>query len=158
MKDTTIVIPNRDGKVLDFVIRKMKSIYKNSQFLVITQEDDKVFMKGQLLNIAARLVSTKYIMFLDNDMFLNEYIDLEKIYNENSCVVYQPFTHIAQVYLDSNEEYQVLYTDRRSFYQYNELQNFNTGVSCGGCIFMSVENFKKYYDYSNLYLGWEVRR
>ena len=154
MKDTTIVIPNRDGKNINIVIKRLKELYKNSKILVISQVDDRPFCKGQLLNIAIQKVSTKYVMFLDNDILLEEYVNLEKIYEKNNCKVIQPFSQISQVYIDQDNQVHKLYTDQRNFAHFNDIYNIEYGVSCGGCTFMSVENFKKVNGFSNLYIGW----
>lgn len=137
----TFIIPNRGGKHIDYVIKKHKELYKDAKFIVISQIDDKPFLRGQLFNIAMKYVKTDYVCLIDNDVFFNEYIDFENIYNSNDCVVIRPVNNIQQVKIsDDNDHYEVLSIGK----------SHGKGAVC----FLSTKQFKNVNGFSNVYYGW----
>ena len=141
--DITFIIPNRDGKNIDFVLMQLHKFYPDSKYIVITQNDDKPFVRGQLFNIAYNYVDTKYMCFIDNDIFFTKPIDLIGIYNKLNCIALQPFTHIQQVGI-------CLGRKRFDIFEYRKKKT----NSKGGITFISKNNFESINGMSNLYVGW----
>ena len=92
----TFIIPNRGGKHIDFVINQLKKYWPNEEYIVINQEDNEPFKRGQLFNIASNYVNTEYLCFIDNDLFFKQKIDLIGEYNKG-CQILMPFNIIEQV-------------------------------------------------------------
>lgn len=140
-ENITFIIPNRGGKNIKYVIDKLMEFYPYSKFIVITQNDNDPFMRGQLFNIAYKYCETKYMCFIDNDMFFPKYVDFIGTYNSLNCLAIQPFVNIQQVKI-SKKSYEVL----------SEAPKNPFGK--GGATFVSKENFEKINGYSNLYKGY----
>ena len=70
--EITFIICNRGGDKLFYCIDKINDLYPYSKYIVVNQDDDLPFMRGQLFNIGVKFSTTKYICLIDNDIFFNE--------------------------------------------------------------------------------------
>jgi len=139
--EITFIICNRGGNRLFFCIDKMKTLYPYSKFIIVNQDDELPFMRGQLFNIGVKFCNTKYICLIDNDIFFNDYIDLISLYNENNVGMLQPFDSLQQVNIKNN------------MIIYKQIDKIADG-SKGGITFMSKQNFIDCNGFSNLMIGW----
>ena len=87
MSKITFIIPNRGGKHIDFVIKQLKLFYPDEKYMVIIQEDNEPFKRGQLFNISYKYTDTEYLCFIDNDIFFKNFVDLIKIYKDKICKI-----------------------------------------------------------------------
>ena len=138
----SFIIPNRGGKNIKFICDKLKELYKDCEIVVVTQEDNNPFARGQLFNIGYKHTVGEYMCFIDNDIFFQKYVDLISMYKNGKCIAMQPFDTIAQVTLAGNGRYTIT------------SQNRLGPSSKGGITFISRQNFEKINGMSNLYLGW----
>lgn len=138
----TFIIPNRGGKHINFIIKRLNAFYPGSKYIVITQDDNKPFMRGQLWNIAYKYIDTDYMCFIDNDMFFPKFVDLIKAYNQLNCIALQPFKIIRQVEIVNGATVKKLSEARKGIY------------GKGGATFISKSNFEKIGGMSNLYIGY----
>lgn len=139
--EITFIICNRGGDKLFYCIDKINDLYPYSKFIVVNQDDDLPFMRGQLFNIGVKFSTTKYVCLIDNDIFFNDYIDLISLYNESNVGMLQPFDSLQQVTIKNNEII------------YNETNKIIEGAK-GGITFMTKENFIDCNGFSNLMVGW----
>lgn len=144
MRDVTFIIPNRGGKHINYVIKNFKntfnSYFDKIEFIVVNQEDNEIFKKGQLYNAAIGYVHTEYIGLLDNDIVNLDEFDPIKVYNEIGKA-YVAFDKIAQIELVSRGEYKVLFTEPRI-------------CGFGAFVFTKTEELKNCNGFSNLCFGW----
>lgn len=138
-EDITFIIPNRGGKNIDFVCDRMREHYPFAKFIVVTQNDKKLFMRGQLCNIGAKLADSKYVCFMDNDVFFQKKVDL--IDSLQSYKAIMPFVEITQVELLENG-YKKTRTSRKS------------DNAKGGLTFMRRKDFFECKGFSNYYQGY----
>lgn len=142
MNNICFIIPNRGGVHIDYVIRRLKEFYPNSEYLIITQDDDKPFMRGQLFNIGFNYTSCEYLCLFDNDMFFKTYVDLIGEYTKQNAVLLQPFMNICQCKLNEDGTYTQTSSRRKASSQK------------GGVSFISRKNFIKVNGMSNMYIGY----
>ena len=137
----TVIITNRNCDMIDYVIKNFEETYPeiSFQFIVISQEDNTLFKKGQLYNIAFKYVETDYLMLLDNDFINLSKIDFIDIYEKNLKPMIL-FTSISQCYI-KNDIPTVVSTAVRK-----------TGF--GGCIIMKTQDFIDFGGFSNLCIAW----
>lgn len=138
----SFIIPNRGGKNIKFVSDRLRELYKDCEIIVVTQDDEAPFARGQLFNIGYRYATNEYMCFIDNDMFFPKYIDLEGLYKKKKCMALQPFETIIQVEITGENTY----TKKSSAKK--------IPMAKGGATFISKENFRKANGMSNLYIGW----
>lgn len=135
------IIPNRGGENLDYVIKNLKKNYKiyNIDIIVIEQNDDNIFKKGQLYNIALLLTNTMFVAMCDNDIIHFKPIELlSEYYKTNKPFL--GFRDISQITLVDGKEIITSTT-----------MNPN---GAGGFLFAKKEDFMRINGYSNLFLGW----
>ena len=141
MKDfVSFLIPNRGGKDLDKTIKNINDVYNdlNKEIIVIQQEDNLPFMRGQLYNIGVKFSKGNYLALTDNDIYHFRKLPLFMIYENNKKPIIG-FTHISQIeYNDGNPK--IIKTELRG--------------GTGAFNFMSKEDFYKVNGFSNLYIGW----
>lgn len=140
-KIVSFLIPNRGGKDLDKVIKNINDIYSdlNKEIIVIQQEDNLPFMRGQLYNIGVKFSIGNYIALTDNDIYHFKKLPLFNIYD----VFKKPivgFKWISQV--DYNNGVPII---KRTDLMLNGTGAFN---------FMGKNDFEKVNGFSNLYIGW----
>jgi hypothetical protein len=138
----SFIIPNRGGKNIKFVCDRLKELYKDCEIVVVTQDDNAPFARGQLFNIGYKYATNNYMCFIDNDMFFPKYIDLEKVYENKKCMALQPFETIIQVEITGKNSYRIKSSAKK------------IDTAKGGATFISKENFQKANGMSNLYIGW----
>lgn len=143
----TFIIPNRGGKHIDFVINQLKKYWPNEEYIVINQEDNEPFKRGQLFNIASNYVNTEYLCFIDNDLFFKQKIDLIGEYNKG-CQILMPFNIIEQVEI-KGDSYKTTKTGKAI-----TLEGDNRFGTRGGISFISKNMFIKLNGYSNLLIGY----
>jgi pyruvyl transferase EpsO len=148
MSSITFIIPNRGGKNIDFVIRRLRSFYPDEKYMVINQEDNEPFKRGPLFNVAYHYVDTEYLCLIDNDLFFKTYVDLIGIYKKRGCQVMQPFNVIEQVTLKDGS-YEVTKVGKP-----NVITNDHTFGPRGGITFVSREVFKNLNGFSSLLMGY----
>ena len=148
MSKITFIIPNRGGKHIDFVIKQLKLFYPDEKYMVIIQEDNEPFKRGQLFNISYKYTDTEYLCFIDNDIFFKDFVDLIKIYKDRDCQVLQPFNVIEQVTL-TGDTYTVTKIGKP-----NIIRDDHTFGPRGGITFVSKEAFKNLNGFSNLLMGY----
>lgn len=137
----SFIFVNRDGKDLDKAIQNVNDVYSdlNKEIIVIEQDDNKPFMRGQLFNIGVKYANGKYIALSDNDMYHLRKVPWIDIYEE----VKKPligFKYISQITFRNNIPYITSTKD--------------TPTGFGGFNFMTKEDFISFNGFSNLYLGW----
>ena len=136
----TIIIPNRGGKDLDKVIKNLNEVYYDieKEILVIQQEDDMPFMRGQLYNIGVKYADSDYIALSDNDIYHLRKLPLFDIYENNKKPIVC-FKWISQLdYNNGNPK--ILFTELRG--------------GTGAFNFMKKSDFISVNGFSNLYVGW----
>lgn len=141
MKNTvSFLIPNRNGKDLDKTIKNINEVYDDlkKEIIVIQQEDNLPFMRGQLYNVGVKFSLGNYIALTDNDIYHLRKLPLFLIYeNYNKPII--GFTHISQIdYNNGNPR--IIKTELRG--------------GTGAFNFMSKSDFYKVNGFSNLYIGW----
>lgn len=141
--EVTFIIPNRGGKNIDYLINNytetFKEYFDDIKFIVVTQDDDKDFRRGQLFNIGFKHSETKWIGLIDNDIFNLKKIDLINEYNNNGPLLV--FDRLSQVHFDKDGKYIIDKTEKR-------LDGF------GGFNFLNRTDFLKANGFSNLCIGW----
>ena len=142
--EVTFIIPNRGGKNIDYVInnfnKTFNDIFDGIRFIVITQDDNMDFKRGQLFNIAFKFVDTKWIGLIDNDIFNINKINLINEYNKHNKPLLM-FDKISQIHFDENNKYIIDKTELR-------LAGF------GAFNFMKSSDFINVNGFSNLCIGW----
>ena len=139
----SFIIPNRGGKNVKFICNKLHNMFGDDcEYVVITQDDDRPFARGQLFNIGYKFTTGEYLCFIDNDIFFQKYIDLISLYENGNYIALQPLDAIAQVTLTGGETYKITSTKAIG------------PSSKGGVTFISRKNFEKVNGMSNLYMGW----
>lgn len=149
MSKITFVIPNRGGKHIDFVISQLKKFYPNDDYIVVCQEDNEPFKRGQLFNVSYNYIKTDYICFIDNDLFFKGYVDLIGLYKKKNCQVLMPFNVIEQVDVIDKDKYKVTKIGNKLI-----IGDDNRFGPRGGITFLSTDTFKKMDGYSNLLIGY----
>ena len=137
----SFIFPNRGGLNLDKAIQNVNEVYSdmNKEIIVIEQDDDKPFLRGQLFNIGVRYAQGTYIALSDNDMFHLRKVDWIDIYE----TVKKPligFKYISQIKLNNGNPI-ITKTDECP-----------TGF--GGFNFMKRTDFINFNGFSNLFVGW----
>lgn len=144
MNEISFIIPNRGGTHLEFITKKINDIFGNHyncSIYIITQADNKPFMRGQLLNIGYLLSDGEYLCFIDNDIFFEKFIDLPKILQDKKIQCVQPFDTIKQVKLSTNGYTQLSVAPKNKYGK-------------GGVTFITREYFEKINGFSNLFIGY----
>lgn len=137
----SFIFVNRGGKNLQDAIRNIKEVYAdvNKEIIVIEQDDNLPFMRGQLFNIGVKYANGKYIALSDNDMFHLRKVDWIDIYE----TVKKPligFKWISQIKLNNGKAI------------ITETKECPTGF--GGFNFMTKNDFISFNGFSNLFIGW----
>ena len=144
----TFVIPNRGGKHIDFVIGQLRRFYPNEKFMVISQEDNEPFKRGQLFNVAYDYTETEYLCFIDNDIFFKNYVDLIGIYKKNNCQVLMPFNVIEQVEL-VGDTYRTIEVGKPITFKGSHSFGKRGGIS-----FVSKKVFEELKGFSTILIGY----
>lgn len=136
----SFIIPNRGGKDLDKVIKNINTVYSdmNKEIIVIQQEDNLPFMRGQLYNIGVKFSTGNYLALTDNDIYHFRKLPLFLIY-ENCKKPIIGFTHISQIDYNNGKP-KIINTEKRG--------------GTGAFNFMTKTDFFKVNGFSNLYIGW----
>ena len=137
----TFLIPNRGGKDLEKTIKNIHDIYSdlNKEIIVIQQEDNLPFMRGQLYNIGVKFSTGDYIALTDNDIYHFRKLPLFDIYNAYKKPIIG-FKWISQVNYNNGHPKIV-----KNQLMLNGMGAFN---------FMAKSDFMKVNGFSNLYIGW----
>jgi hypothetical protein len=131
-----IIVPHRNRKeYLRIFVKHMEKYLSEKKIdyviIVVTQDNDKQFNRGTLLNIGylyAKSSGCDYIVFHDVDMLP---IDVDYSYSDKPL-------HLATDFIFEEGE-----TKREVFHEY-----------FGGVTLFPIEDFKKINGYSNKYWGW----
>ena len=136
----TFLIPNRGGKDLDKVIKNINEVYSDldKEIIVIQQDDNLPFMRGQLYNIGVKFAKGNYLALTDNDIYHFRKLPLFLIY-ENYHKPIIGFTWISQIDYNNGKPIITLTEER---------------VGTGAFNFMRKEDFLNANGFSNLYIGW----
>lgn len=147
MNDITFIIPNRGGtqieRVIDNFTKTFEKQFSKLYFIVITQDDDLTFKRGQLYNIAFKYIDTDFVSLIDNDIYNIDSFNIVAIYKKLGP--YVAFNKISQLKFKSNEpnetKYDILKTEPRlsGFGAFNVFKK-NDFIKCNG--------------FSNLCFGW----
>ena len=137
----SFIFVNRGGINLLDAIRNVKEVYSDlrKEIIVIEQDDQLPFMRGQLFNIGVKLSRGEFLALSDNDIYHLRKVDWLDLYYTNQ----QPmigWKYISQVKL-SNGKAIVTST--------NECK---TGH--GAFNFMKKTDFVKSNGFSNLFVGY----
>lgn len=138
----SFIIPNRGGTQLANVIENIKNVYHDieKEIVVIQQNDNDFFKKGQLYNIAIKHCLGDYIVLTDNDIIHFNKIDFFNVYSNNNNLPFLGFDEITQISLIKNN-YTVLKSEKRPY-------------GYGACLFLSKKQFLSVNGFSNLYMCW----
>lgn len=137
----SFIFVNRGGQNLKDAIKNIKETYNdyNKEILIIEQDDEKPFLRGQLFNIGVKFAQGEYIALSDNDMFHLRKVPWIEIYEE----VKKPligFKYISQVSFKNGKPI------------------ITSTVDCptgfGGFNFMKRKDFIGFNGFSNLFIGW----
>lgn len=141
--DTVVsfLIPNRGGKDLPIVINNINTVYAklNKEIIVIQQEDDLPFMRGQLYNIGVKFCTGAFVALTDNDIYHLRELPLIHLYS----IFKRPlicFKYISQITLKNNKP-----VITKNQLMLNGMGAFN---------FMKKTDFIRANGFSNLYIGW----
>lgn len=137
----SFLIPNRGGKDLDKVIKNINDVYSdlNKEIIVIQQEDNLPFMRGQLYNIGVKFSTGNYIALTDNDIYHFRELPLFLIYEVYKKPIIG-FKYISQVDYNNGKPKVV-----KNQLMLNGMGAFN---------FMAKSDFMKVNGFSNCYIGW----
>ena len=137
----SFIIPNRGGKDLAKVIKNINDVYSdlNKEILVIQQEDNLPFMRGQLYNIGVKFSTGNYVALTDNDIYHFRELPLFLIYKAYKKPIIG-FKYISQVDYNNGNIKVVK----------NQLMLHGMGAFN----FMAKTDFMKVNGFSNLYIGW----
>lgn len=137
----SFIIPNRGGKDLAKVIKNINDVYSdlNKEILVIQQEDNLPFMRGQLYNIGVKFSTGNYVALTDNDIYHFRELPLLFIYESYKKPIIG-FKYISQVDYNNGNPKVVK----------NQLMLHGFGAFN----FMAKSDFIKANGFSNCYIGW----
>ncbi len=123
-----------DVRLQDY-ISHYHTLYPQAEILVIIQNDDKLFMKGQLYNIGFLKSVGDVLLFADVDIRLTQYIDLEQI--KKPVILHNKVENAEFIDIGNyNRTGQILY------------ENAPGGIYC-----YDRQNYKDVNGHSNLYIG-----
>ena len=137
----SFIIVNRNGKDLDKAIDNIQKVYNDyeKEIIVVQQEDDEPFKRGQLFNIGVSFSNGEYIALSDNDMFHLRKVNWIDIYETYKKPIVG-FKYITQVdYNNGNVK---------------QLRTDLCTAGFGGFNFMKKNDFIEANGFSNLYMGW----
>ena len=137
----SFIIPNRNGSNLKYVIENIKNTYNtyNIEIIIVEQDDDKPFKRGQLLNIGIIKCNGEFVIMHDNDVIhLQKVPILKEYYSKNEPFL--GFDYISQIKLENNKPIITL-TEKN-----------DTG--CGAFLVTKKKDILNVNGYSNLYIGW----
>lgn len=134
----SIITPIRDrSEMIKVFENNIKNTFANYELIYVEQDDDKLFMKGQLINLGAKEAKHEVLVIHDVDILHENTILINKSIVEINKMIL-PFTHIKQIDPKTKKELQC---DERLF-------------SFGGVQIITKEFFNKINGYSNLFYGW----
>jgi len=128
----------RDDKVNDFIYH-YQLYYPQAEIILLHQADNSPFKKGQLYNIGFSLSKGDVIAFVDIDIRLQHFIDLEGTMLEKKKPFF-PYEAIIHCELQPNHTYKIL---PHPCWQY----------SPGGFYCYTREQYTSINGHSNLYIG-----
>lgn len=137
----SFVIPNRGVSPLDTVIKNINEMFADysPEVIVVTQDDDDLFKRGQLFNIGVQFAHANNLMLSDNDFVYFHTLHLDKIYRFFNTP-FSCFLHMQHVYVTPTG------------FRLGELKRNKAGN--GGVNFITKEDYYKINGMSNLYCGW----
>jgi hypothetical protein len=141
MDVVSFIIPNRNGKDLNNTINNINTVYAalNKEIIVVNQNDDRPFMRGQCYNIGAQYSTGAFLALTDNDIYHLRCLPLFKIYSAYKRPIIG-FEAITQLTLDKGTPIYGV-TERRP-------------LGFGAFTFLSKTDFTNANGFSNLYIGW----
>lgn len=141
MDVVSFIIPNRNGKDLNHTIDNINTVYAalNKEIIVVNQDDERPFMRGQCYNIGAKYSTGNFLALTDNDIYHLRCLPLFKIYAVYKCPIIG-FEAITQLTLDNG----------KPIYGVTEMRP----LGFGAFTFLSKSDFANANGFSNLYIGW----
>lgn len=138
----SFIIPINDNRIdrLKACIANIREYFDNSEIVIAKQDDNYLFKRGQLINLAVPKTKHHLLVFQDVDMRWLRRIDIREIMLEINQP-YIPFDSIMQF-----DEYD----DKLVFRSYMNDKRFSTG---GVNVFMR-EQFYAVNGFSNIPVGW----
>lgn len=142
----TFVVPlSRDAMFNKQVAKNFKDTFEpyfkgKIRFLPVRQQEERPFMRGQLLNIGADFVQTRWVAFIDNDIINIDSFDPKEVYHQLGDRPYVAFDMVAQ----GNME------DGKFVTKSSQLRPDGFGAF----VFMQIDDFKQHGGFSNLCMGW----
>lgn len=140
----TFIIPNRGGKeilrVIDNFSKTFQRYFLHINFIVVEQKDNKIFMKGQLYNIAMKYATSEFIVLIDNDIYNLDSFDVVSKYRELNGA-FLGFDEITQISFIKDNNFKVIKSEKR-------LGGY------GAFQVMKKSDFISANGFSNLCFGW----
>ena len=141
--NVTFIIVDRGGKEINRVIDNFKqtfeSYFSGVYFIIVEQDDDLPFKRGQLYNIGVRYVDTEWIGLIDNDIInIEQFNPIEKY--EELGGPFIAFDKIVQCKVQNEKIEQIEEPKLRPY-------------GFGAFNFMKTEDFKNVNGFSNLCIG-----
>jgi glycosyltransferase involved in cell wall biosynthesis len=140
----SFIIPyrsNRENHIKNLEANISK-YYSDYEIIIAEQDDNEPFKRGQLLNLGFKKSSSDIVVFMDVDIRFVDFLDYEKIMNENGRP-FLPWDHRQQIVENGVNDFLIL-----------EDECYYCTQGFGGMTVFTRRQFEKSCGFSNLYIGW----